>query len=250
MKPIRIIPCLDVDDSKVVKGVKFKNLQVVGDPVELASSYYEQGADELVFLDVGATPKSRSTLLEVVRSIAKKIFIPFTVGGGIRTLEDIRAILHSGADKVSICSAALKNPDFITKAAQQFGSQCIVLSIDAIKVNNRWKATLNGGRQLTDWDAIEWAKLAVDKGAGEILLNSIDRDGTNSGYDLELLSAVNQAVHVPVIASGGGGSPSDMVQAVKVGKADAVLVASILHYGQYTINELKKKLQKEGVCVR
>lgn len=250
MSTIRIIPCLDVDEGQVVKGIQFKKLKTVGDPIELAQNYYQQGADELVFLDVGATPKSRNTMLYVVRNIAKKIFIPFTVGGGIRTIEDIRSILNSGADKVSICSAALKNPDLITEASNQFGSQCIVLSIDAIRDGDSWKATMQGGRQITERNAIEWAVYAESKGAGEILLNSIDRDGTNSGYDLELLSAINNAVSIPVIASGGGGKPTDLVNAVNVGKADAVLIASILHYGQYTISQLKEELKKEGVHIR
>jgi cyclase len=250
MKTIRIIPCLDVDDGVVVKGIQFRNLKKVGNPVLLGEEYYKQGADELVFLDVGASYKSRETMIDVIEKVASRIFIPFTVGGGIRTVEDMHRILQAGADKVSVCTAALRNPDILSEAADRFGSQCVVLSIDARKKGNQWVATMKGGREDTTWDVIEWAQYAEKKGAGEILLNSIDKDGTGEGYDLELTKNISEAVSIPVIASGGGGHPSQLVEAVLKGKADAVLIASILHYGIYTIQTIKEFMKKEGVPVR
>lgn len=250
MKTIRIIPCLDVLNGKVVKGVQFRELKEIGDPVELAKKYYRQGADELVFLDVGASYQSRKIMIEVVEKIAENLFIPFTVGGGIRTVDDFRDILRAGADKVSVCTAALKRPELLSEAAGKFGSQCVVLSIDARKKGDRWIATMKGGREDTGWDAIEWAREGERRGAGEILLNSIDRDGTTQGYDLELTRRISEAVSIPVIASGGGGTPQQLVEAVQIGKADAVLIASILHLGKYTIGEIKTIVKNAGLEVR
>ena len=250
MLTVRIIPCLDVDEGYVVKGVKFKNLTVAGDPVELAWKYFQDGADELTFLDVGASVKSRQTMVEVVRKISEKIFIPLTAGGGIRSLNDIRQLLLAGADKVSLCTAAIENPALIKEAAKVFGSQCIVLSIDAARTNSGWHAFIKGGTQDSGLKAVDWAEQAEALGAGEILLNSIDRDGTQQGYDLELLKAVSERVKIPVIASGGAGNPEQIYQAVVAGRADAVLMASTLHYGQMTIPEIKQYLKSKGVPVR
>jgi len=250
MLATRIIPCLDMDDGRVVKGIEFKGLQDAGDPVERARVYNDMGADELIFLDVGATPKSRQILVDVVEQVSQQVFIPLTVGGGIQTVEDIRIVLHAGADKVSLCTGAIVQPDLINAGALNFGSQCIVVSIDAKQQGKTWHAYTHGGRTDSGRDVLAWAKEAVERGAGEILLNSIDMDGTQQGYDLELTSKVSRYVPVPVIASGGAGTLDHMVEAVRTGNADAVLLASLLHYGNFTIEEIKKYLEQKGVCVR
>ncbi len=250
MLATRIIPCLDVDFGKVMKGIKFKNLDNVGNPVEMAKTYNEQGADELTFLDIGASYKSRKILIEVVEQVSEEVFIPLTVGGGLRSSEDIRNALTSGADKVSICTSAIENPSLITEGAEIFGSQCIVLSIDAKRQDGLWYAYTHGGRNNSGIDAIKWAKEGERLGAGEILLNSIDKDGTKEGYDLELTRRISESVNIPVIASGGAGNPQQMVDAVKFGKADAVLLASLLHYGEYTIKDIKDYLKEKEICVR
>ena len=250
MLATRIIPCLDVDNGRVVKGIKFKSIKDAGDPVELASLYYKQGADELTFLDIGASYKSREIMVDVVERVSRQIFIPLTVGGGIREVSDMRQILLAGADKVAICTAALKNPELITDGATIFGSQCIVLSIDAKKDGDSWYCFTHGGRKNTGIDAIEWAIQAAQRGAGEILLNSIDMDGMKQGYDLNLTSKVSEAVNIPVIASGGAGTLEQLYEAVAIGKGDAVLLASLLHYGEYTINDIKEYLNKKGVVIR
>jgi cyclase len=285
MQAKRIIPCLDVDDGRVVKGVKFKGIQDAGDPVEMARRYNDEGADELTFLDIGASYKSRATLLDVVRRVAAEVFIPLCVGGGIRSVEDMREAMNAGADKVSVCTSALKNPSLLEAMARAYGSQCVVLSIDAKRVPSlpgspeavrggpehdqggadkpRWHAFSHGGREDTGIDAAAWAVRAVELGAGEILLNSIDADGTGAGYDLELTRIIMDAVPVPVIASGGAG---DLEQIARVllghgwggagsagtseGGADAALVASMLHFGKTTIPEIKKYAESKGVCVR
>lgn len=248
----RIIPCLDVRDGKVVKGINFVGIKEVGDPVELARAYDEQGADELVFLDITATSDGRDTMEDVVKRTAKEVFIPFTVGGGIRSIEDIRRMLLAGADKVSLNSAALKNPDLITQGAEMFGSQCIVLAVDAKKREDGsgWDAYLAGGRINTGKDVIEWVKEAEGLGAGEILLTSMDADGTREGFDLELTKAVRNAVNVPVIASGGCGSLNDFYEALADDTADAALAASLFHYGELTVGQVKDDLRKKGVHVR
>lgn len=250
MIAIRIIPCLDVDNGRVVKGIKFKELKDAGDPVELAKMYNEQGADEITFLDIGASYKSRETLIDVVESVSRQVFVPLTVGGGIRTTDDMRNILNAGADKISICTSALKNPNLISEGAEIFGSQCIVLSVDAKRTGNSWNAYTHGGRNDTGIDAIEWVQKAVELGAGEVLLNSIDKDGTKKGYDLELTRTVSETVNVPVIASGGAGTLEQMYDACYQGKAEAVLLASLLHYGEYTVADIKTYLEKKGVVVR
>lgn len=247
---IRIIPCLDVEAGRVVKGVKFKNIRDAGDPVERARVYNAQGADEITFLDIGASYQSRDIMIEVVEKTSREVFIPLTVGGGIRGVEDMRRILQAGADKVAICTAAIKNPTLISDGARIFGSQCIVLSIDAKKVGNSYHAYTLGGREDSGIDAIEWAKEGERFGAGEILLNSIDMDGTRKGYELELTRAVSELVNIPVIASGGAGTLDQMVDAVALGKADAVLLASLLHNDEYTIADIKKHLSEKGVAVR
>jgi cyclase len=259
MQAKRIIPCLDVDDGRVVKGIKFKGIKDAGDPVELARRYNEEGADELTFLDIGASYKSRATLLDVVRRVAKEVFIPLCVGGGIRTVDDMREAMNAGADKVSVCTSALKNPALLADMAKAYGRQCVVLSIDAKRVspagkspdeNPRWNAYSHGGREDTGIDAIEWAVRAAELGAGEILLNSIDADGTGSGYDLELTAHILEAVPVPVIASGGAGNLDQIAGVLLDPGADAALVASMLHFGKTTIPEIKKHLESKGVCVR
>lgn len=250
MLAIRIIPCLDVDFGRVVKGIKFKELNNVGNPIEMAKAYDKQGADELTFLDIGASYKSREFLIEVVEKVSEQVFIPLTVGGGLRSTEDMRKALNSGADKVAICTSAIENPSLITEGARIFGSQCIVLSIDAKRHNDSWYAYTHGGRNNSGIDAISWAKEGAALGAGEILLNSIDKDGTKEGYDIELTRKISDCVNIPVIASGGAGNPQQMVDAVKEGKADAVLLASLLHYGEYTINSIKKYLKEKEICVR
>lgn len=246
----RIIPCLDVKDGRTVKGTNFVGLRDAGDPVQLASLYSAQGADELVFLDITATNERRNILIKLVEAIAAEIDIPFTVGGGISAVRDIGELLAAGADKVSINSAAHKDPAFLTEAAQMFGSQCIVLAIDAKQVGERWIAHINGGRIPTGVDAVEWAASGVDLGAGEILITSMDADGTKNGYDLGLTRAVSEAVGVPVIASGGAGTPGHFAEVLTVGRADAALAASIFHFQEIEIPSLKHHLQTKGVEVR
>ncbi|NOQ16821.1 MAG: imidazole glycerol phosphate synthase subunit HisF [Methyloprofundus sp.] len=251
----RIIPCLDVDNGRVVKGVKFVDIRDAGDPVEVARRYDREGADEITFLDITATHDNRDTIVHVVEQVASEVFIPLTVGGGIRKLEDIRCMLNAGADKVGINSAAVFNPEFVKAAADKFGSQCIVVAIDAKKVSaegeaNRWEIFTHGGRKETGIDAIKWAKKMVDYGAGEILLTSMDRDGTREGFDLLLTRAISEAVSVPVIASGGVGDLSHLAAGVKEGKADAVLAASIFHFAEYSVQEAKQYMQNEGIEVR
>lgn len=251
----RIIPCLDVDDGRVVKGVQFVDIRDAGDPIEVAKRYDQQGADEITFLDITATHHDRDTMVHVVEAVASQVFIPLTVGGGIRTVDDIRTMLNAGADKVGINSAAVKNPEFVKEAAEKFGSQCIVVAIDAKRVSvdgepNKWEIFTHGGRTSTGIDAVEWAKKMVAYGAGEILLTSMDRDGTKSGFDLELTRAVSDAVAVPVIASGGVGELQDLTDGVKLGRADAVLAASIFHFGQHTVQEAKEQMASQGIEVR
>jgi imidazole glycerol-phosphate synthase subunit HisF len=249
----RIIPCLDVDNGRVVKGVKFLEIKDAGDPVEIARRYDSEGADELTFLDITASSDDRETMVHVVEQVAGEIFIPLTVGGGIRTLEDIRRMLNAGADKVSINSAAVHRPEFVREAAERFGSQCIVVAIDAKQVGtepDRWEIFTHGGRKPTGIDAVEWARKMVDYGAGEILLTSMDRDGTKAGFDLPLTRAVSEAVHVPVIASGGVGNLDHLADGVTEGKADAVLAASIFHFAEYSIREAKERLRDRGIEVR
>ncbi|MBZ0291050.1 MAG: imidazole glycerol phosphate synthase subunit HisF [Anaerolineae bacterium] len=246
----RIIPCLDVLNGRVVKGVNFVDLRDAGDPVEQAVIYDREGADELVFLDITASHENRQTTLEMVRQVADNVFIPFCVGGGIRTIEDIRATLLAGADKISINSAAIKNPDLINQGAWGFGSQCIVVAIDPKWIDGRWEVFINGGRVPTGREAIEWAKEVEHRGAGEILLTSMDRDGTKAGYNIELTRAVAEAVSIPVIASGGAGSIEHFCEALTVGKADAALAASLFHYNELRIGDLKAYLTEQGVTVR
>lgn len=247
----RIIPCLDVKDGRVVKGTGFVNIRDAGDPVECAIAYDRQGADELVLLDITASSDARNIMADVVSKVADSVFIPFTVGGGIRTVEDFTAILRAGADKVAVNSAALKNPELITQAAKKFGSQCVVVAMDAKRrPGGGWTLYLNGGRIDTGRDAVEWAKEAEELGAGEILLTSMDRDGVKTGYDLELTRAVSEAVGIPVIASGGAGELSHFYDAFTAGKADAVLAASLFHFGEITVPQLKAYLSGRGVPVR
>jgi cyclase len=246
----RIIPCLDVYNGRVVKGINFMNLRDAGDPVELASFYDQEGADELVFLDISASHEGRKTMVEVVRRTAEQVFIPFAVGGGISTVDDIRSLLMAGADKVSVNSAAVKDPSIITEGARQFGSQCMVVAIDARKNGSSYQVYINGGRIATGKDALEWAQEAEHRGAGEILLTSMDKDGTKDGYDLELTAMISDQVKIPVIASGGAGNLDHLYQAVTIGRADAVLCASIFHYREYTIKEAKQYLREKGVSVR
>ncbi len=246
----RIIPCLDVYNGRVVKGINFMNLRDAGDPVELASFYDQEGADELVFLDISASHEGRKTMVEVVRRTAEQVFIPFAVGGGISTVDDIRSLLMAGADKVSVNSAAVKDPSIITEGARQFGSQCMVVAIDARKNGSSYQVYINGGRIATGKDALEWAQEAERRGAGEILLTSMDKDGTKDGYDLELTAMISDQVKIPVIASGGAGNLDHLYQALTAGGADAVLCASIFHYREYTIKEAKQYLREKGVSVR
>jgi len=247
----RIIPCLDVTDGRVVKGTNFVDIRDAGDPVECAIAYNDQEADELVFLDITASSDERKTMVDVVRRTAEKCFIPLTVGGGIRTVQDMREMLLAGADKVGINTAAVNRPDLINEGAQAFGNQCIVVAIDAKREGEgKWGVYTHGGRNAVGLDAVEWAKEVYRRGAGEILLTSMDSDGTKAGYDIELTRAVSEAVGIPVIASGGAGNLQHMVDVLKDGKADAVLAASIFHFGEHTVGEAKKVFAEQGVCVR
>lgn len=247
----RIIPCLDVKDGRVVKGVNFVNLRDAGDPVEIAKKYSDEGADEVCFLDITASNEERKTMIDVVERTAAQVFVPLTVGGGVRTLDDVRQILLAGADKVSINTAAVKNPDFVKEAADKFGSQCIVVAIDARSVgDSKWEVFTHGGRNPTGIDAVQWAQKMEDYGAGEILLTSMDKDGTKSGYDLPLTKTISRNLRIPIIASGGAGNLEHLSDGVKLGEADAVLVASIFHYGEYTIKEAKEFLSANGIPVR
>jgi len=252
----RIIPCLDVRDGRLTKGVKFLDNVDIGDPVETAKAYYEQGADEIVFYDITASSEGRGIMLKVVEKVASQIFIPFSVGGGISTVEDMRAVLLAGAEKVSVNSAAVKNPDIISQGAAAFGAQCVVVGMDVLKVGvseqipSGYEIVIHGGRKKMGLDAIEWAKTVEALGAGEICVNSIDADGTKDGYELTLTRLISEAVTIPVIASGGAGSPQHMVDAVTEGKASAALIASIVHYGEYSITQLKEYMSGKGVKTR
>ena len=251
----RIIPCLDVDNGRVVKGVQFVDIRDAGDPVEIARRYDREGADELTFLDITASSDDRETIVHVVEQVASQVFIPLTVGGGIRTIEDVRRMLNAGADKVAINTAAVFNPEFVKQAAERVGSQCIVVAIDAKKVSqsgeaDRWEIFTHGGRKSTGLDAIEWAKKMADYGAGEVLLTSMDRDGTRIGFDLELTAAVSDAIAIPVIASGGVGNLQHLADGVLQGKADAVLAASIFHFAEYSIEEAKQFMADQGIEMR
>lgn len=251
----RIIPCLDIDRGRVVKGVRFQDIQDAGDPVEVARRYDQQGADELVFLDISASHEDRPTLFATVEEVAREIYIPFTVGGGVRSCADVRALLSAGADKVSINTAAVFEPDFVTEAASRYGVQCIVVAVDAKRVNKkkeapRWEVFTHGGRRGTGLDVVEWCANMVERGAGELLLTSMDRDGTKAGYDIELLQAVSQSVPVPLIASGGVGNLEHLYQGLAEGQADAVLAASIFHQGTHSVGEAKQYLAERGIAVR
>jgi len=249
----RIIPCLDVTQGRVVKGLSFTHLSDAGDPVELAAFYYQEGADELVFLDIGATPEGRDIMADVVKHVSEQVFIPLTVGGGLRSTSDIRRTLEAGADKITINTAAVLSPELISQGAQKFGSQCIVVAIDAKRANSdkpEWEVCTHGGRKPTGIDAIEWARRVVTAGAGELLLTSWDADGQRTGYDLELTRAISEAVSVPVIASGGAGNLEHLYEALAIGKADAVLAASIFHYRIYSIRQAKDYLAERGIPVR
>lgn len=261
----RIIPCLDVDQGRVVKGINFVDIRDAGDPVELAARYDEEGADEVVFLDITASHEGRDTMVELARRCAEELFIPFTIGGGIRSEDDVRVLLAAGADKISLNSAAIRDPDLVTACAKRFGSQCVVIAIDAKEVRAaagvagaaatqagppRWEAYVNGGRTPTGLDAVEWALRVAELGAGEILLTSMDRDGTKDGYDLRLTKAVTDAVNIPVIASGGAGTLEHMVEVIRLAGADAVLAASMFHYGEHTLREAKEYLAERGLPVR
>ncbi len=253
MPTTRVIPCLDVKDGSVVKGVRFLELEVLAEPVSLAERYYREGADEIAFLDISATNEGRTTLLECVEKTAANVFVPLLVGGGIRSLDEARRALRSGADKVSVNTAAVQNPLLISELRDTFGSQCVVVSVDAKRepgVSGKWNVYTHGGKSSTSLDAVTWARRAVELGAGEILLTSIDRDGTSEGYDIELLKQVCSSVPVPVIASGGAGTPEDAARAVLEAGADAVLAASVFHYGRMSIGEFKQKMREMGVKVR
>jgi imidazole glycerol-phosphate synthase subunit HisF len=246
----RVIPCLDVDKGRVVKGVEFVNLRDAGDPVELAVRYQEEGADEIVFLDITASHEKRETVARLARRCADDVFIPFTIGGGVRSVEDAHVVLDAGADKVSVNSAAVARPELLSEMAGVFGAQCVVLAIDARRQHGGYGVYVDGGRRAVGRDAIEWAREGVARGAGEILLTSMDRDGTENGFELELTRAVADAVDVPVIASGGAGTPDHLVDAVERGGADAVLCASIFHYGRHTVREAKERMHEAGIPVR
>lgn len=247
----RIIPCLDVSKGRVVKGVSFINLRDAGDPVELAAYYDREGADEIIFLDITASHERRKTVVELASKTAEKVFIPYTIGGGINRTDDIREILKKGADKISINTSAVENPNLIEEGARFFGSQCIVVAIDAKKVSNsNWEVYIHGGRTPTGLDAVQWAKQVEDLGAGEILLTSMDKDGTKDGYDIELTHAIASSINIPVIASGGAGKLEHLRDVIKLAGADAVLVASIFHYGEFTVRQAKEYLRKEGINIR
>ncbi|MDC7220399.1 MAG: imidazole glycerol phosphate synthase subunit HisF [Spirochaetales bacterium] len=249
----RVVVCLDVRDGKTTKGVKFKGNVDIGDPVEMAAAYYEQGVDELVFYDITASSEKRGIMIDVVARVAETIFIPFCVGGGIRTLDDMKRVIDAGAEKVSINSAAVRTPGLIEEGASHFGAQCVVLGMDAAAdkdMPSGYRVVIDGGRVATEWDMLDWAREAVRLGAGEIVLNSIDTDGVKQGYEINATRLVSEAVTVPVVASGGAGVPQHLADVLKEGKADAALVASMVHYGDYTINDIKRHLNKEGVPVR
>jgi len=250
----RVIPCLDVDRGRVVKGTNFLQLRDAGDPVEVAARYEQEGADELVFLDITASHEGRDIMIDVVRRTAEQVFMPLTVGGGVRTLDDIRSLLNAGCDKVSINSAACRQPDFVREAALRFGSQCIVVNIDPKRVRYHghevWEVHVNGGRLPTGLEAVAWARRVEDLGAGEIVLTSMDCDGTKDGYDLEITAAVSASVRIPVVASGGAGCPEHLADAITIGKADAALAASIFHFGEYSIRQTKRVMAERGVPVR
>ena len=246
----RIIPCLDVNAGRVVKGINFVSLQDAGDPVEIARKYDEEGADELTFLDITASSDNRDLILDIIESVAKEIFIPLTVGGGVRSTDDVRHLLNAGADKISINTSAILNPKLVAEASSRFGSQCIVVAIDAKKVGDHWEVFTHGGRNPTGLDAVEWAKKMVNLGAGELLLTSMDRDGTKVGFDIDLTKLISDAVEVPIIASGGVGNLQHLVDGVLLGGADAVLAASIFHYGEYTIREAKEFMSNNNVEIR
>jgi imidazole glycerol-phosphate synthase subunit HisF len=250
----RVIPCLDVDRGRVVKGTNFLNLRDAGDPVAVAARYEQEGADELVFLDITASHEGRGTMVDVVRRTAEQVFMPLTVGGGIRTVDDIRELLRAGCDKVSINSAACQNPEFVREAARKFGSQCIVVNIDPKRIQRQgrevWEVHINGGRVPTGLEAVSWARKVEELGAGEIVLTSMDADGTKDGYDLEVTRAVAEAVSIPVVASGGAGRPDHLADAVQQGKADAALAASIFHFGEFTIRQTKEVMAARGIPVR
>ncbi len=250
----RVIPCLDVNEGRVVKGTNFVNLRDAGDPVEVAARYEREGADELVFLDITASHEQRAIMLDVVRRTAEQVFMPLTVGGGISSLEDIRSLLQAGCDKVSINTAACRDPDFVARAADRFGSQCIVVNIDPKRVDRDgqevWEVHIHGGRTPTGLEAVAWARRVEELGAGEIVLTSMDCDGTCDGYDLEVTAAVSAAVNIPVVASGGAGCPEHLAEAIQLGKADAALAASIFHFGQYTIEQTKRLMADRGIPVR
>lgn len=254
MLAARVIPCLDVHDGRVVKGTNFVNLRDAGDPVQVAQRYEDEGADELVFLDITASHEKRDIILDVVRRTAEQVFMPLTVGGGVRTIEDVRSLLSAGCDKVSINSAACRDPEFVRRAADRFGSQCIVVNIDPKRVikdgQEVWEVHINGGRKPTGLMAVDWAREVEALGAGEIVLTSMDADGTCDGYDLPVTAAVSEAVSIPVVASGGAGSPAHLVDAIQKGKADAALAASIFHFGQFTISETKQIMRDAGIPVR
>ncbi len=247
----RIIPCLDVDNGRVVKGVQFVDIKDAGDPVEVAQRYNDQGADEITFLDITATHHGRDTTYHTVERMAKTVFVPLTVGGGVRKIDDIRNLLNAGADKVSINSAAIYNPTFVAEAAARFGNQCIVVAIDAKKVaDNRWEIFTHGGRNPTGIDAVDWAIKMAELGAGELLITSMDADGTKAGYDLALMRTINDRVAIPTIASGGVGNLQHLADGILLGGADAVLAASIFHFGEYTIDEAKRFMAEQGICMR
>lgn len=246
----RVIACLDVDSGRVVKGTNFVDIRDAGDPVELASRYDREGADEIVFLDITASHEDRDTIVDLARRAADEVFIPFTIGGGIRSVDDAREVLDAGADKISVNSAAIERPGLITELAETFGSQCVVLAIDARLEGDDYAVYTHGGRRPTGWDAVDWAVQGVGLGAGEILLTSMDRDGTNDGYEVELTRRVASAVPVPVIASGGAGEPAHLVEVLAEGGADAVLCASIFHYGTYSVDQAKEKIEAAGIPVR
>lgn len=246
----RIIPCLDVTDGRVVKGVNFVELKDAGDPVEIARQYNEAGADELTFLDITASSDNRDLILHIIEAVASEVFIPLTVGGGVRAVADVQRLLNAGADKVSINTSAVTNPQLVKDAADRYGSQCIVVAIDAKRVGERWEVFTHGGRKATGLDAVEWAKKMESLGAGELLLTSMDRDGTKSGFDLELTRTISDAVSIPIVASGGVGSLQHLVDGVREGHADAVLAASIFHFGEFTIGEAKRHMKQYGIEVR